>query len=106
DEACRLVGEAWGGRLDVLVNCAGIGAVGPVETATDDEWLRVLNVNVVGIARVCRAALPLLRRSDAPAIVNSASVVADVGVTQRAVYSASKGAVQALTMAMAADFCA
>jgi len=62
-----------------------------------------LDVNVVGIARVTRAALPHLRRSSHAAIVNTCSVVASVGVPQRAVYAASKGAVAALTLAMAAD---
>jgi len=89
--------------LDILVNNAGIGAVGTVEDGTDDEWQRILNVNVVGMARVTRAALPLLRQSRAAAIVNTGSLVATVGVPQRAVYSASKGAVQGLTLAMAAD---
>jgi len=89
--------------LDILVNNTGIGAVGTVEDGTDDEWQRILNVNVVGMARVTRAALPLLRQSRAAAIVNTGSLVATVGVPQRAVYSASKGAVQGLTLAMAAD---
>lgn len=89
--------------IDVLVNNAGIGAVGTVEDATDEEWARVLNINVTGIARVTREALPLLRRSDAASIVNTCSVAASVGLPQRAVYTASKGAVQALTRAMAAD---
>src|SRR5688572_3542365 len=52
------------GGLDILVNNAGIGAVGTVETNTDDEWHRVLDVNVVGMVRVTRAALPHLRRSE------------------------------------------
>jgi NAD(P)-dependent dehydrogenase (short-subunit alcohol dehydrogenase family) len=90
--------------LDVLVNNAGIGAVGDVEGATDDEWARVLNVNVVGIARVTRAALPLLRASAAASVVNTCSIAATVGLPRRAVYTASKGAVEALTRAMAADF--
>jgi len=89
--------------LDILVNNAGIGAVGTVEDATDEEWSQVLNVNVVGIARVTKAALPLLRKSAAGAIVNTCSIAATVGLPQRAVYSASKGAVQSLTRAMAAD---
>jgi len=89
--------------LDILVNNAGIGAVGSVEDATDEEWANVLNVNVVGIARVTRAALPLLRASTAAAIVNTCSIAATVGLPQRAIYSASKGAVQSLTLAMAAD---
>jgi NAD(P)-dependent dehydrogenase (short-subunit alcohol dehydrogenase family) len=89
--------------LDILVNNAGIGAVGTVEDGTDDEWQKVLNVNVVGIARVTKAALPLLRASSSAAIVNTCSIAATVGLPQRAIYSASKGAVQSLTLAMAAD---
>jgi 2-keto-3-deoxy-L-fuconate dehydrogenase len=91
------------GGLDVLVNNAGIGAQGTVEAATDEVWARVLDVNVVGTARVSRAALPHLRRSAHAAIVNTCSVAATAGLPERAVYSASKGAVLALTRAMAAD---
>jgi len=91
------------GRLDVVVNNAGIGAQGDVAANDDDEWHRVLDVNVVGIARVTRAALPHLRRSQSAAIVCTSSVVAVVGVPNRALYSATKGAVLALTLAMAAD---
>ncbi|MFC6093853.1 SDR family NAD(P)-dependent oxidoreductase [Saccharothrix lopnurensis] len=91
------------GRLDVLVNNAGVGAQGDVAANPDEEWLRVLDVNVLGIARVTRAALPHLRESPAAAIVNTGSIAAWAGLPQRAVYSASKGAVHALTLAMAAD---
>jgi NAD(P)-dependent dehydrogenase (short-subunit alcohol dehydrogenase family) len=91
------------GGLDVLVNNAGIGAQGTVETATDDEWARVLDVNVVGTARVSRAAWPHLRASAHAAVVNTSSIAATAGLPQRAVYSASQGAVLALTRAMAAD---
>jgi 2-keto-3-deoxy-L-fuconate dehydrogenase len=94
--------ESLGG-LDILVNNAGIGAQGTVEDATDEEWRRVLDVNVVGTARVSRAAWPALRASAQAAVVNTASLVATAGLPQRAVYSASKGAVLALTRAMAAD---
>jgi len=97
-----LVAERLGG-IDVLINNAGIGAVGDIAANSDDEWHRVLDVNVIGIARVSRAALPYLRRSAHASIVNTCSVVASVGVPQRALYSASKGAVAALTLAMAAD---
>ena len=91
------------GRLDVVVNNAGIGAQGDVAANPDDEWHRVLDVNVVGMARVTRAALPHLRESPAAAVVCTSSVVAVVGVPDRALYSASKGAVLALALAMAAD---
>lgn len=91
------------GRLDIVVNCAGIGAQGTVETATDEEWHTVFDVNVVGTARVSRAALPHLRRSPSAAIVNVCSIAATAGLPQRAVYSASKGAILSLTRAMSAD---
>ena len=95
--------EAMGG-IDVVVNNAGVGAQGTVADGDDAEWLRVLDVNVLGIMRVTRAALPHLRRSQHGAVVNTSSVAAWVGLPARALYSASKGAVQALTLAMAADF--
>jgi NAD(P)-dependent dehydrogenase (short-subunit alcohol dehydrogenase family) len=91
------------GRLDVVVNNAGISAIGDVAANGDDEWLRVLDVNVVGMVRVARNALPHLRRSPAAAIVNTCSIVAWAGMEQRVLYSASKGAVYSLTLAMAAD---
>lgn len=91
------------GRLDIVVNNAGIGAMGDVAANDDDEWARVLNINVVGVARVTRAALPHLRQSPAAAIVNTCSIAATAGLPQRALYSASKGAVLSLTLAMAAD---
>ena len=91
------------GGLDVLVNNTGIGAAGTVEDNDDEQWHRVLDVNVLGIVRVTRAALPHLRRSTRAAIVNTCSIAATTGLPQRALYSASKGAVLSLTLAMAAD---
>ncbi|AWE53596.1 SDR family NAD(P)-dependent oxidoreductase [Streptomyces nigra] len=91
------------GGLDVLVNNAGVGAQGTVEDNDDTEWHRVLDVNVLGMVRVARAALPHLRASAHAAIVNTCSIAATAGLPQRALYSASKGAVHALTLAMAAD---
>jgi NAD(P)-dependent dehydrogenase (short-subunit alcohol dehydrogenase family) len=91
------------GRLDILINNAGIGARGTVEDNDDQEWHRVFDVNVVGMVRVCRAALPELRQSASAAVVNTCSVAATAGLPQRALYSATKGAVLALTRAMAAD---
>ena len=91
------------GAIDVLVNNAGIGAQGTIEDNGDDEWARVFSINVTGIARLTRAALPHLRASSYAAIVNTCSIAATAGLPQRALYSASKGAVLALTRAMAAD---
>jgi len=94
--------EALGG-LDILINNAGIGAAGTVEDNPDEQWHRVLDVNVLGIVRTSRAALPILRGSRHAAIVNTCSIAATAGLPQRALYSASKGAVLSLTLAMAAD---
>jgi 2-keto-3-deoxy-L-fuconate dehydrogenase len=91
------------GHVDVLINNAGIGAVGSVVDNELDEWRRVYEVNVFGLVRVTRAALPLLRRSAAPSIVNTCSVAANLGLRDRALYTSTKGAVLALTRAMAAD---
>ncbi|MFF3856084.1 SDR family NAD(P)-dependent oxidoreductase [Micromonospora sp. NPDC002575] len=91
------------GGIDILVNNAGVGAQGSVEANPADEWHRVFDVNVVGIVRVTRAALPHLRASACAAVVNTCSIAATVGLPDRALYSATKGAVQALTLAMAAD---
>jgi len=91
------------GRIDILVNNAGIGAQGDIAANDDDEWARVLSINVTGIARVTAAALPWLRQSPSAAVCNTSSIAATAGLPQRALYSASKGAVLSLTRAMAAD---
>jgi 2-keto-3-deoxy-L-fuconate dehydrogenase len=91
------------GGIDILVNNVGIGAAGTVEDNDDAEWARVLDINVTSMARVSAAALPHLRVSSSAAIVNTCSVAALNGLPQRALYSASKGAVLSLTLAMAAD---
>jgi NAD(P)-dependent dehydrogenase (short-subunit alcohol dehydrogenase family) len=91
------------GGIDIVINNAGIGARGTVADNDDAEWHQVFDINVVGIVRVTRAALPHLRRSGSAAIVNSCSIAATAGLPQRALYSATKGAVLALTLAMAAD---
>jgi NAD(P)-dependent dehydrogenase (short-subunit alcohol dehydrogenase family) len=89
--------------LDILINNAGIGAIGTVEQATEDDWHRVFNVNVFGTGRMSAAAMPYLKASEHAAIVNTCSLVATAGVPNRAVYGASKGAIYALTLAMAVD---
>ena len=105
DSVRAAVAEAAGrlGGLDIVVNNAGIGAQGTVTDNDDAEWQRVFDVNVQGLVRVSRAALPWLRDSAHGAIVNVSSIAATAGLPQRALYSASKGAVLSLTLAMAAD---
>ncbi|WP_030801881.1 SDR family NAD(P)-dependent oxidoreductase [Streptomyces sp. NRRL S-337] len=96
------------GALHTLVGNAGIGATGTVEDNDDEEWQHVLDVNLLGLVRTARAALPHLRRA-APArpgavsITHTCSIAATAGLPQRALYAASKGAVLSLTLAMAAD---
>lgn len=90
-------------RVDIVVNNAGVGAQGTVSDNSDDEWCRVLDINVLSIVRVSRATLPILRHSPAAAIVNTCSIAATAGLPSRALYGASKGAVLSLTLNMAAD---
>jgi NAD(P)-dependent dehydrogenase (short-subunit alcohol dehydrogenase family) len=74
-----------------------------VQDHTDEDWRHVLDVNVVGTARVSRQAWPYLTASPNAAVVNVSSIAATAGLPDRVVYSASKGAISAMTRAMAAD---
>jgi 2-keto-3-deoxy-L-fuconate dehydrogenase len=100
--AVKEAAERLGG-LDIVANNAGVGAQGTIETNDDAEWHRVFDINVLGMVRVSRAALPYLRQSGHAAIVNTCSIAATAGLPQRALYSATKGAVLSLTLSMAAD---
>ena len=91
------------GGIDVVVKNAGIGAHGTVADNDDTKWHRASDINVVGAARVSRAALLYLRQSPAVTIVNTCSIAATAGLPARALYAATKGAVRALTFSMAAD---
>jgi 2-keto-3-deoxy-L-fuconate dehydrogenase len=102
DGAVAEAAKALGG-IDVLVNNAGIGAVGTIEDNSEQEWRALFDTNVLGTVRSTRAALPHLRRSARAAIVNVSSVAGTAGLPKRACYSATKGAVYALTLATAAD---
>jgi NAD(P)-dependent dehydrogenase (short-subunit alcohol dehydrogenase family) len=102
-QAMEAATSALGG-LDVLVNNAGIAALGTLDDQTDDDWLRVFDVNLFGMVRATRAALPWLRQSRHAAIVNTSSAVAPIGLPNRALYSATKGAILSMTRAWAADY--
>jgi NAD(P)-dependent dehydrogenase (short-subunit alcohol dehydrogenase family) len=110
DEAVRSAvasaAQALGG-IDICVNNAGIGAIGTIEANDDDEWRHVIDVNVLGLMRTTRAALPFLRQAvrarGQAVIVNTCSIAATAGLPDRALYSATKGAIYSLTLAMATD---
>ena len=91
------------GRLDILVNNAGYGFAGTVVTTSEKDWDALMAVNVKGVFFGCKYAIPIMERQGGGVVVNTASTVANVGIADRAAYVASKGAVAALTRAMAID---
>lgn len=105
ERAIRAAEDRLGG-LNVIVNNAGALHVGTVEETSEDDWNRVIAVNLTGTFLVSRAAIPALRRASGGSIVNIGSYLGLVGIRQRAVYCASKGGVTLLTKAMALDHAA
>ena len=106
DHAIETTVSAYG-RIDAVVNNAAIaGARGSIEGHDLALWREVWEVNVLGAVRVSRAALPHLRRAAAPVIINTCSMVNGFGLPGLAMYATTKGALQALTLATAADFAA
>lgn len=97
--------EAAFGRLDVLVNNAGIAIAGNVEQTTIEDWRRTMAVNADGVFLGCRHAIPLMKKSGGGSIINLSSIDGIIGEADLAAYCASKGAVRALTKAVAA-YCA
>jgi meso-butanediol dehydrogenase / (S,S)-butanediol dehydrogenase / diacetyl reductase len=91
------------GRLDVMVSNAGYGIAGTVVDTDEQAWDDLMSVNVRGVYLCSKHAIPVMRAQGGGTIVNTASVVASIGVRNRAAYVASKGAVAALTRAIAVD---
>lgn len=91
------------GKLNVLVNNAGVLHVATLEGTSEEEWDRLMTINLKGPFLMCRAALPEFRKAGGGAIVNVGSVLGLIGMKDRAAYCASKGGVALLTKAMALD---
>jgi len=94
------------GAIDILVNNAGIAHVGKADTTSEEDFMKVFNVNVRGAYNCLYAAIPALKKSSTAVIINMASIAANVGITDRFAYSMSKGAIYAMTLSVARDYLA
>lgn len=94
------------GKLDILVNCAGISHIGKADTTDEADFDRIYNVNVKGMYNCLHTAIPLMKANGGGAILNMCSVAALAGLSDRFAYSMSKGAVYSMTMSVAKDYIA
>jgi NAD(P)-dependent dehydrogenase (short-subunit alcohol dehydrogenase family) len=92
------------GRLDVVVNNAGVAKVAPLVEMTSDDWRRMLDVNLTGVFNGCRAAAPHLIAQKSGKVINVASVLGQVGLPGYTIYGATKGGVIALTRALGVEW--
>ncbi len=90
-------------RIDCLINNAGVALIGSVEETSEEDYDRIFNINAKGVYLCMRAVVPVMKQEQQGVIVNMASVAASCGIEQRFAYSATKGAVRAMTLAAAKD---
>ena len=104
-EVIDAVTEIYGayGRIDILINNAGVAHIGTAETTSEEDFDRLMSVNVKGVYNCLHAVIPYLREHGG-SVVNMASVAALVGLPDRFAYSTTKGAVISMTLSVAKDF--
>lgn len=92
------------GRIDILINSAGINIRGAIDELTPEDFQKVMDVNVNGTWNACRAVTPYMKKAQKGSIINLASTLGLVGLSNRTPYATSKGAVVQLTRALALEF--
>jgi 2-keto-3-deoxy-L-fuconate dehydrogenase len=92
------------GKIDILINNAGIAHIGKADTTSEADFDRIYNVNIKGAYNCLFAAIPLMKANNGGVILNTASIAAHVGITDRFAYSTSKGAIHAMTLSVARDY--
>lgn len=92
------------GKIDALINCAGIGRPEPIATVSEENWTGMIDTHLHGTWRTCRSAYPLLKASSRAAVVNLSSIAASFGLPSRGSYSAAKAATEAMTRTLAVEW--